>query len=150
MNERDAKQPVVCPQCGGTYTGTKDTGLSMCFKCGVFWGWGAAADDSEQPRLENETRVRVQRAGSEAYLADDVSVGRLVRWINDTHLDAAKESPPNLDYMRTMQRLGDAAEHALALYRLSTQPQNDCVSDGPADAHKSTRSAEGPFAARKG
>ena len=51
MSERDAKQPVVCHRCGGTKTGTKDTGLSMCFQCGVFWGW-RAAEAEQQSELD--------------------------------------------------------------------------------------------------
>ena len=62
--------------------------------------------------------------GSEAYLADDVSVGMVARWINDAHLDAAKESPPNLDYMRAMQRLGAALQSTLDSYRRATTPLN--------------------------
>jgi len=40
-----------------------------------------------------------------------------------------------------------------AEYRTRMTPKlkiNTCVSDGPADAHKSQSSAEGPFAARNG
>ena len=49
------QQPVVCPRCGGTKTGTKDTGFSMCFECGVFWGWRSAADDSEKAPVADKT-----------------------------------------------------------------------------------------------
>ena len=38
----------------------------------------------------------------------------------------------------------------LNIGRVTAQPPNVCVSDGPADAPELTRSAEGPFAARNG
>ena len=60
--------------------------------------------------------------GSEAHLAEDVSVGRLVRWLDREHINAARETPPNMDYMRDMQRLGEAVEIALDLYRRATKP----------------------------
>ncbi len=53
----------------------------------------------------------------EAYLANDVTVGQLARWIDREHMKAAKETPPNLDYMRAMQRLGDGLDSALKSYR---------------------------------
>ena len=56
-------------------------------------------------------------AAGEAYLAEDVTVGRLVRWIDREHMKAARETPPNIDNMREMQRLGEAVESALASYR---------------------------------
>jgi hypothetical protein len=54
----------------------------------------------------------------EAHLADDVTFGQVVRWINREHIRAAKENPPNRDYMRAMQRLGEGVEGALRSYRM--------------------------------
>lgn len=59
---------------------------------------------------------------SKAYLADDVSVGQLVRQIDREHINAARETPPNMDYMRALQRLGSAVENALDLYRQAENP----------------------------
>lgn len=65
-------------------------------------------------------------SGSAAHLADDVTVGQVVRWINREHVQAAKETPPNGDYMRAMQRLGDGVESALWSYRIAN-PQSDLI-----------------------
>ena len=62
-----------------------------------------------------------------AYLADDVTVGQIVRWIDREHLQAAKETPPNGDYMRAMQRLAAGVESALWSYRIAN-PQADLFS----------------------
>ena len=60
--------------------------------------------------------------GSESYLAEDVSVGQLLRWIDREHRNASRETPPNLDYMRSLMRLWKSVDHALTIYRLSDQP----------------------------
>ena len=62
--EGQPEQPVVCVVCNGTgWLGDPyDSGIGMRCQCGA----GAAADDSAQPPLESETRVRLQRAGSES------------------------------------------------------------------------------------
>lgn len=57
-------------------------------------------------------------SGSAAHLGDDVTVGQIVRWINREHLQAAKETPPNRDYMKAMQRSASAVESALWTYRV--------------------------------
>jgi len=76
--------------------------------------------------MTDKTRTQhVEPDASAAYLADDVSIGALVRWINDAHLDAAKETPPNMDRMRAMQQLGQDVQNALGSYRRSIQPQGD-------------------------
>lgn len=45
------------------------------------------------------------------------SIGEIIRWINREHMAAAKETPPNMDYMRAMQDLGANLESALDQYR---------------------------------
>jgi hypothetical protein len=62
-----------------------------------------------------------------AHLADDVTVGQVVRWIDREHIQAAKENPPNRDYMRAMQRLGEGVEGALRSYRMAN-PKSTLIS----------------------
>lgn len=50
----------------------------------------------------------------------------------------------------TMQIRADTTLQCLEELHELRQASNACVSDGPADAHKPTSSAEGPFAARNG
>ena len=69
--------------------------------------------------------------GSAANLADDVSVGVVVRWIQHETVRAVRDHDD--DYMRAMLRLGDAVESALNSYRLATQPPNDPSSANGAD-----------------
>lgn len=64
--------------------------------------------------------------GSAAYLADDVTVGQVVRWIDREHIQAARENPPNGDYMRSMQRLASEVESALWAYRVAN-PQSTLI-----------------------
>jgi hypothetical protein len=66
-------------------------------------------------------------SGSAAYLADDVTVGQVVRWINREHRQAAKETPPNKDYMRAMQRSASDVESALWTYRVGN-PKSAIIS----------------------
>ena len=81
-SERDAKQPVVCPRCGGTKTGTKDTGFSMCFECGVFWGWRAAADDPAKAPLADKTAFDSSALfGADAEHERAESLSKTVRWL---------------------------------------------------------------------
>lgn len=47
------------------------------------------------------------------------TVGEVIRWINQQYMDATKDTPPNRDYMETMQRLCDHVESALDMYRKS-------------------------------
>jgi hypothetical protein len=65
--------------------------------------------------MSNETRQSPSRPGA-VHLADDVTFGQVVRWIDREHIQAAKENPPNRDYMRAMQRLGDGVERAFWSY----------------------------------
>ncbi len=65
--------------------------------------------------------------GSAAHLADDVTVGQVVRWINREHLQAAKETPPNGDYMRAMQRCAEGVESALWSYQMAN-PKSALIS----------------------
>lgn len=53
-----------------------------------------------------------------AHQEDTVTIGQLIRWIDTEHINAARENPPNLDYMKSMQKLGLTIEHALELYKL--------------------------------
>lgn len=55
---------------------------------------------------------------SPPYLAEE-TVGEIVRWIDRQHLEAARETPPNTDYMKALQLLGGHVESALHLYRKS-------------------------------
>ena len=43
-----------------------------------------------------------------------------MRWLNDEHLNAAKEKPANADYMRSIQVLATKLDQALILYRNAT------------------------------
>jgi len=56
MIEGQTKQPVVCQRCGNSGIVQRHPFINKC-DC------GAAADDSAQPSLEDETRVRLQRTG---------------------------------------------------------------------------------------
>ena len=54
-----------------------------------------------------------------AHLADDVTVGQLVRFIDRVHMAAANREKPDQDMMRSMQKLGREVDSALELYRIS-------------------------------
>jgi len=49
------------------------------------------------------------------YLADDVTVGELVRWINSEVVKAGRCL--DMDMLRAMVRLGEGVESALDIYR---------------------------------
>jgi hypothetical protein len=53
---------------------------------------------------------------TEAYQCDTVTVGQLMRWINDEHLEAAKQSPTDLLKMQMMQLRGRNLESIFQLY----------------------------------
>ena len=61
-------------------------------------------------------------SATKPYLVEDVSVGELVRLIDHLHLNAARETPPNRDYMRALQRMADEVESALELYMANDKP----------------------------
>jgi hypothetical protein len=67
---------------------------------------------------ETEGAVASAAPCSPPYLAEE-TVGEIIRWIDREHMNAAKEDPPNRDYMRAMQRLGKQVQDALAHYRKS-------------------------------
>jgi ribosomal protein S27AE len=54
--------------------------------------------------------------GSPPHLAEE-TIGEVIRWIDREHITAARENPPNRDYMSAMQRLGDQIEGILKCYR---------------------------------
>lgn len=50
------------------------------------------------------------------YLADDVTVGELIRWLNKRLVDACREDNAQ-EQARRMMELGDGVERAMAEYR---------------------------------
>ena len=67
----------MCPKCGGTNTGTKEGGLSMCFSpCGIFW------------QREARPLTRNQRANNAvSRLADaGISVHTAHAWATAAHI----------------------------------------------------------------
>ena len=52
-----------------------------------------------------------------SYMEEEITVGRLVRWIDREHMKAATDTPMNSDYMRELQKLGEAIDGALKLFR---------------------------------
>ena len=76
--------------------------------------------------MSNETQQSSAIPGA-AHLADDVTVGQVVRWIDREQIKAANENPPNRDYMRAMQAIGEGVEGALRSYRMAN-PKSAIIS----------------------
>ena len=85
-----------CPSCG-----------IECELRGVLWTCPkcSAACDAKEPD-ENT-----------AYLADDVTVGQLMRHVNFQVVKAAREIPPNTERMVELILWADDIEYALASFR---------------------------------
>ena len=56
-------------------------------------------------------------ACSPSYLADDVTVGQLIRWVNDEVMKAGKNE--DMDMIRAMIRVSNGVETALESYRFA-------------------------------
>ncbi len=87
---------------------------------------GAAADDSAQPPLENETRVRLQRAGSAIASRESVALLRLLTSASLMRI-TIKERATFLTKTTDWERLEDAmkcAEKVLADYTQNGEHSN--------------------------
>jgi len=68
-----------------------------------------------------------------AHLADDITVGQLVRFLDRVHMAAANREKPDQDMMRSMQKLAGEVDSALELYRISRPHPTGQEPEGFAD-----------------
>lgn len=65
---------------------------------------------------------------NDAHLAEE-TIGEICRRINREHINAARETPPNLDYMRALQREYQYLEWSLESYRKSRQNDQEVAGE---------------------
>lgn len=91
--------------------------------------FGRAKGVAVSLRLVEEADCKADTTASEAQEAaahlSPESVGEIVRFINQQHAEAAKETPWNRDYMRALRRLSRGVESALAFYRKNHEQKSD-------------------------
>ena len=90
----------------------------------------------EQHRQLEKLRPKLKDKGLDAtpcspsYLADDVTVGQLIRWVNDEVTKAGKNE--DMDMIRAMIRVSNGVETALESYRFAQKVHSENDKSGGA------------------